>query len=150
MYFLRKYFIKYVQCTYNVIPTLADPRGYLEPRHQRSSDPPKRSAGKCFFDSYGIFIVNYGLWLWVSNGETARGHRRYQQGDFFLWIEIAKKNSCKFNPRPTGGGGLFRAPLPFSCDIFQTNADITTKLAVPTLSPNNFTHCVKILKARVS
>ena len=39
-----------------------------------------------------------------------------------------------FNPRPTGGGGLFRAPpLSFSCDIFQTNAGVTTKLAVPSL-----------------
>ena len=31
------------------------------------------------------------------------------------------------------GGGLFRAPLSFSCDIFQTNAGITTKLAEPSL-----------------
>ena len=29
--------------------------------------------------------------------------------------------------------GLFRAPLSFSCDIFETNVGITTKLAVPSL-----------------
>ena len=38
-----------------------------------------------------------------------------------------------FLTRAPLGGGLFRAPLSFSCDIFQTNAGITTKLAVPSL-----------------
>ena len=32
-----------------------------------------------------------------------------------------------------GGGGYFEPPLSFSCNIFQTNADITTKLAVTSL-----------------
>ena len=31
------------------------------------------------------------------------------------------------------GGGYFEPPLSFSCDIFQTSAGITTKLAVPSL-----------------
>ena len=35
-----------------------------------------------------------------------------------------------FNPRLTEGG-LFRAPLSFFLNIFQTNRDINTKLAVP-------------------
>ena len=38
------------------------------------------------------------------------------------------------NPRPTGGGGAISSPpLSFSSDSFQTNAVITTKLAVPSL-----------------
>ena len=53
-----------------------------------------------------------------------------------------------FNPRPTGGGGLFRAPplvflryLPNQCSYHHQTCS--------TLSPNIFTHCVKILKSRV-
>ena len=38
------------------------------------------------------------------------------------------------------GGGLFRAPLSFSCDIFLTDAGITAKLAVPSLP--TFLHIV--------
>ena len=63
-------------------------------------------------------------------------------------LTVARNCSSLFlNPRPTGGP-ISSPPLSFSCDIFQTNAGITTKLAVPSL-PTFLHHCVKILKSRV-
>ena len=53
----------------------------------------------------------------------------YENGTKQIFQRIQKI----LNPRPTGGGGYFEPPLWFSCDIFSTNAGITTKLAVPSL-----------------
>ena len=52
-----------------------------------------------------------------------------------------------FNPRPTGGG-LFRAP-PLVFLRYLLNQCRYHHQTCSTLSPNNFTHCVKILKSRV-
>ena len=56
------------------------------------------------------------------------------------WIRSSRDNmTSRFRyhltraPLHWGGGGLFRAPLSFSCDIFSTNPGITTKPAVPFL-----------------
>ena len=54
-----------------------------------------------------------------------------------------------FNPRPTGGGGLFRAP-PLVFLRYLLNRCRYHRQTCSTLSPNIFTHCVKILKSRVS
>ena len=52
------------------------------------------------------------------------------------------------NPRPTGGG-LFRAP-PLVFLRYLLNRCRYHRQTCSTLSPNIFTHCVKILKSRVS
>ena len=54
---------------------------------------------------------------------------------------------CVLNPRPTGGG-LFRAP-PLVFLWYLLNQCRYLHQTCSTLSPNNFTHCVKILKSRV-
>ena len=53
------------------------------------------------------------------------------------------------NPRPTGGG-LFRAPPPLVFLRYLLNRCRYHRQTCSTLSPNIFTHCVKILKSRVS
>ena len=53
-----------------------------------------------------------------------------------------------FNPRPTGGGGYFDPPLVFLRYLLKQFR--YHHKTCSTLSPNNFTHCVKILKSRVS
>ena len=53
----------------------------------------------------------------------------------------------RINPRPTGG--LFRAP-PLVFVRYLLNRCRYHRQTCSTLSPNIFTHCVKILKSRVS
>ena len=62
------------------------------------------------------------------------------------WISSPVTN--KVNPRPTGGG-LFRAP-PLVFLRYLLNRCRYHRQTCSTLSPNIFTHCVKILKSRVS
>ena len=57
-------------------------------------------------------------------------------------------NCLVVNPRPTGGGGLFRAP-PLVFLRYLLNQCRYHHQTCSTLSPNNFTHFVKILKSRV-
>ena len=52
------------------------------------------------------------------------------------------------NPRPTGGGGLFRAP-PLVFLRYLLNRCRYHRQTCSTLSPNIFTHFVKILNSRV-
>ena len=57
------------------------------------------------------------------------GHRSRQD-----WAEKVTENAnFMYYPAPHWGGGYFEPPLSFSCDIFQTNAGIVTKLAIPSL-----------------
>ena len=53
------------------------------------------------------------------------------------------------NPRPTGGGGYFEPP-PLVFLRYLLNRCRYHRQTCSTLSPNIFTHCVKILKSRVS
>ena len=55
---------------------------------------------------------------------------------------------ARVNPRPTGGG-LFRAP-PLVFLRYLLHRCRYHRQTCSTLSPNIFTHCVKILKSRVS
>ena len=59
------------------------------------------------------------------------------------------RGAKSLNPRPTGGGGLFRAP-PLVFLRYLLNRCSYHRQTCSTLSPNIFTHCVKILKSRVS
>ena len=51
------------------------------------------------------------------------------------------------NPRPTGGGAISSPPLVFL--RYLLNQCRYHHQTCSTLSPNNFTHCIKILKSRV-
>ena len=66
----------------------------------------------------------------------------------FMFICHIANREAPLNPRPTGGGGLFRAP-PLVFLQYLLNQCMYHHQTCSTLSPNNFTHCVKILKSRV-
>ena len=79
----------------------------------------------------------HGRHYWGINGKT--NHRVC----FIYGVHIYSP----VNPRPTGGG-LFRAP-PLVFLRYLLNQCRYHHQTCSTLSPNNFTHCVKILKSRV-
>ena len=56
--------------------------------------------------------------------------------------------AANVNPRPTGGG-YFEPPPPLVFLRYLLNQCRYHHQTCSTLSPNNFTHCVKILKSRV-
>ena len=58
-----------------------------------------------------------------------------------------KESGRGFNPRPTGGGAISSPPLVFL--RYLLNQCRYHHHTCSTLSPNNLTHCVKILKSRV-
>ena len=64
------------------------------------------------------------------------------------WQLLLVRWSVPLNPRPTGGGGYFEPP-PLVFLRYLLNQCRYHHQTCSTLSPNNFTHCVKILKSRV-
>ena len=111
--------------------------------------------------------ICWGIWLPAIAGRGAkcpqpitpepmvvaiRARRRSKALKETLPMNVLKQFSevvLKFNPRPTGGGGLFRAP-PLVFLRYLLNRCRYHRQTCSTLSPNIFTHCVKILKSRVS
>ena len=76
---------------------------------------------------------------------------------FYRWLlfsQFATYNALQltsihqFNPRPTGGGAISSPPLVFL--EYLLNRCRYHRQTCSNLSPNIFTHCVKILKSRVS
>ena len=89
------------------------------------------------------------------------GHRKKQQNGnwrkisrlhrFYILVCLttAELMSSLLTRAPLGGGGLFRAP-PLVFLRYLLNRCSYHRQTCSTLSPNIFTHCVKILKSRVS
>ena len=84
-----------------------------------------------------------------SQGPTSGIHSRIlgSQGPMTS-INFRIQSPQLLNPRPTGGGGYFEPP-PLVFLRYLLNQCRYHHQTCSTLSPNNFTHCIKILKSRV-
>ena len=87
--------------------------------------------------------LNIGKW---STGKHCDGVAFVKK----KWKLLCQEGGTFPNPRPTGGEGLFRAPPPLVFLRYLLNRCRYHRQTCSTLSPNIFTHCVKILKSRVS
>ena len=133
------------------IPThLWDTRDFLARAAEQCRSQPL-PEGSIFFS---IDVVNLYGSMPVEEAIEAAKQKLDEHGQDIETFGLSRDDICALldqclhnNPRPTGGG-LFRAPplvflryLPNQCRYHHQTCS--------TLSPNNFTHCVKILKSRV-
>ena len=90
-----------------------------------------------------------GRYLSASHDTIVYNTQRYNCKRHHVYRLFSFVGMYTLNPRPTGGGGLFRAP-PLVFLRYLLNRCRYHRQTCSTFSPNIFTHCVKILMSMVS